>query len=97
MMLHLSLSTRVNAQTENIIFFDDFESYQAGTFPWAGGWDLVWYGVGPQYQVVTSDRYHSPSRFLQLIGKYGWSSVAERRFTDAARVIGFEAYIMVEG
>jgi len=89
--------TRVNAQTENIIFFDDFENYRAGTFPWDGGWDLVWYGVGPQYQVVTSDRYHSPTKSLQLLGKYGWSSVAERRFTTTARVIGFEAYIMVEG
>jgi hypothetical protein len=97
MLLLSSISTRVSAQTENIIFFDDFESYRAGTFPWAGGWDLVWYGVGPQYQVVTGDRYHSPTRSLQLIGKYGWSSVAERRFTAAARVIGFEAFIRVEG
>ena len=78
------------------LFFDDFESYEAGTFPSAGGWELVWDGMGSKYQVVTSDHYHSPSKSFQLLGSYGWSSVAERRFSTTAMVIGFEAYIMAK-
>jgi PKD repeat protein len=78
------------------LFFDDFESYEVGTFPSAGGWVLVWNGMGSKYQVVTSDHYHSPSKSFQLLGSYGWSSVAERHFSTAAKVIGFEAYVMAE-
>ena len=81
---------------ETVIFFDDFESYDVGTFPSSGGWTLVWDGAGSQYQVVTSSHYHSPSKSLQLLGAYGWSSVAEKRFSTAARIIGFEAYMMAE-
>jgi len=87
-----------NAQgmAETIIFSDDFESYEIGTFPSSGGWTLVWDGAGSRYQVVTSYHYHSPSKSFQLLGAYGWSSVAEKRFSTTARMIGFEAYMMAE-
>gem|GEM_PF-1886280 len=87
-----------NAQrmVETVIFSDDFEGYEVGTFPSSGGWTLVWDGAGSRYQVVTSSHYHSPSKSFQLLGAYGWSSVAEKRFSTAARMIGFEAYMMAE-
>jgi PKD repeat protein len=85
----------VQAQ-ETDIFKDNFEAYATGTFPSAGGWILVWNGKGNQYQIVTDARYHSPTKSFQLWGTYGWSAHAERRFSTNAKVIGFEAYVMVE-
>jgi hypothetical protein len=51
---------------------------------------------GPSISIITDARYHSPSKSFQLLGHYGWSSVAERHFNTTARIIGFEAYMMVE-
>jgi len=90
-------SVKTQEISETTIFFDDFESYEAGTFPSTGGWALIWDGMGSQYQVITNTTYHSPSKSFQLWGAYGWSSVAERHFDSTARVIGFEAYMMAEG
>jgi len=81
---------------ETDIFKDDFEAYAVGTFPSAGGWTLVWNGKGDQYQIVTDAKYHSPTKSSQLWGTYGWSCTIERRFSTDAKVIGFEAYVMVE-
>jgi len=94
-----SNEARVKTQeiSETTIFFDDFESYKAGTFPSTGGWALIWDGMGSQYQVITNAMYHSPSKSFQVWGAYGWSSVAERRFDSTARVIGFEASMMADG
>jgi len=90
-------SIKTQEISETTIFFDDFESYEVGTFPSTGGWALIWDGMGSQYQVITNATYHSPSKSFQLWGAYGWSSVAERHFDSTARVIGFEAYMMAEG
>lgn len=81
---------------ETDIFKDDFEAYAVGTSPSAGGWTLVWNGKGGQYQIVTDAKYHSPTKSFQLWGTYGWSCHVERRFSTDAKVIGFEAYVMVE-
>ena len=83
-------------QKEQILFQDDFEAYDVGTFPSKGGWELVWDGAGVRYQVITNTKYHSPTKSLQLLGSYGWSSVAQKRFSTDASIIGFEAYVMVE-
>jgi len=83
-------------QKEQIIFQDDFEAYDIGTFPSKGGWELVRDGRGAEYQVITDTNYHSPTRSLQLLGSYSWSSVARKRFSTNASIIGFEAYVMVE-
>ena len=79
---------------ETVIFQDDFESYVVGTFPYAGGWQIVWNGAGNQYQVITNSYSHSPSRSLQLVGSYGWSVVVKKDFSTNASIIGYEASLM---
>jgi hypothetical protein len=82
---------------ETAIFTDDFESYGAGSFPSSGGWELVWNGMGTEYQVVTDAVSHSPTRSFQLLGQVGWSANVQRRFTSSSSVIGYEAYVRCEG
>jgi hypothetical protein len=79
---------------ETIIFQDDFESYQTGTFPSEGGWKLVYNGAGDQYQVITSDYAASGTKSLQMVGQYGWSAVVAKDFQSTSNLIGFEAYLM---
>lgn len=83
----------VNAQ-ETIIFQDDFESYTVGSFPSAGGWEIIWNGAGNQYQVITSSYYASPIRSLQLMGSYGWSVVVKKDFSSSSNLIGYETRLM---
>lgn len=82
------------AGSETTIFQDDFESYAVGTFPSAGGWQIVWNGAGNQYQVITSSYSHSGTKSLQLIGADHWSSVTKRDFSSSSDVIGYEGYMM---
>jgi hypothetical protein len=86
---------QINA-AETTIFQDDFESYSADTFPSAGGWQLVWNGAGNQYQVVTANYSHSPTKSLQLKGSYGWSAVAKKDFSSSSNLVGYEVYMMAE-
>ena len=79
---------------ENVIFQDDFESYAVGTFPYAGGWEIVWNGAGDQYQVITDSYYSSPTKSLQLMGSYGWSVVVKKGFSSSSNLIGYEARLM---
>jgi hypothetical protein len=83
----------VNAQ-ESVIFQDDFESYAVGTFPSSGEWQIVWNGLGDQYQVITQAYCHSPTKSLQLTGQDHWSSVTKHDFSSSSDVIGYEGYIM---
>jgi len=78
---------------ENVIFQDDFETYQAEAFP-SGGWKLVYNGAGNQYQVITSDYAASGTKSLQMVGQYGWSAVVAKDFSSISNLIGFEAYLM---
>ncbi len=57
----------------------------------------MWNGAGDEYQVVTEEEFHSPHKSLKLLGVPGWSSVAERRFTSSAAVLGYELSIMIGG
>ncbi|MDH7477398.1 MAG: hypothetical protein QHH17_03330 [Candidatus Bathyarchaeota archaeon] len=92
----LRLNIIVRAPSETVIFQDNFESYTVGTFPYEGGWTIVWNGMGDEYQVIIDSKYCSPTKSLQLWGTYGWSCHVERHFSSDAEVIGFEAYVMVE-
>jgi hypothetical protein len=83
--------------SENVILQDDFESYAVGTFPSAGGWQIVYNGLGDQYQVISTDYSHSPSKSLQLVGSYGWSVVAKKDFSSSSKIIGYEGYMMAAG
>ncbi|MEM2704608.1 MAG: hypothetical protein QXR45_15785 [Candidatus Bathyarchaeia archaeon] len=81
---------------ETIIFFDDFESYAVGTFPSAGGWELIWNGRGNEYQCITDKYWHSPIKSLQLWGKDWWSAHVQKKFSSDSTLLGFEAYVLVE-
>jgi hypothetical protein len=76
------------------LFSDDFESYSVGTFPSAGGWEIVWAGTGDNY--VTDAYSFSPTKSLQLWGRPNWSSVAQRKFSTNAPVIGYECAIRID-
>lgn len=91
----LPASISVTQNKENIIFFDDFESYSAGTFPSAGGWELMFDGRGAEYQVVTDSRSFSGDKSLQLWGMAWWSAVAQRKFQTDSKIIGCEEAIMI--
>ncbi|MEM2129178.1 MAG: hypothetical protein QXZ70_01125 [Candidatus Bathyarchaeia archaeon] len=91
--LFFVFTPQVNGQ-EAIIFQDDFETYQTGTFPSEGGWKLVYNGAGNQYQVITSDYAASGAKSLQMVGLYGWSAVVAKDFSSTSNLIGFEAYLM---
>jgi hypothetical protein len=80
--------------SENVIFQDDFESYAVGTFPSSSGWQIVWNGAGDQYQVITDSYSNSPTKSLQLMGSYGWSSVVKKDFSSSSNRLGYEAYLM---
>jgi len=79
---------------ENVIFQDDFESYAVGTFPYAGGWSIVWNGAGDQYQVINDSYYSSPTKSLQLKGRNSWSVVVKKDFSSSSNLIGYECWIM---
>ncbi len=76
---------------EKILFFDDFESYPVGSEPSA--WEL-WFN---QNGKVTDERSFSGSKSFELLGSYGWAAHAVRQFSSRARVIGYEAHVMVAG
>jgi hypothetical protein len=73
---------------------DDFESYSLGTFPSAGGWEMVWAGTGENY--VTDAYSYSPTKSLQLWGRPNWACVAQRKFSTDAPVIGYEFAIRID-
>lgn len=77
---------------ETILFSDDFESYEVGTFP--SPWEL-WFNTNGEI-VSDVDREGSPTKSLRLWGSYGWSTEAIRRFTSNSRFIGYEVYGKVE-
>ncbi|MEM4713213.1 MAG: CARDB domain-containing protein, partial [Candidatus Bathyarchaeia archaeon] len=91
--LFFVFTPQVNGQ-EAIIFQDDFESYAVGSFPSAGGWQIIWSGAGSQYQVITDSYYASPTKSLQLMGYPGYSVVVKRDFSTNAGLIGYEALMM---
>jgi len=80
---------------EALLFQDDFESYAVGSFPSAGGWELVFDGRGNQHQVIVDTTSYSGQRSLQLWGQAWWSAVAQRRFSSDANMIGYEQSIMI--
>lgn len=90
------IATIVVSEPETTLFLDNFESYPVGTFPSSGGWELVFNGMGDQYQVITNSYSASPSKSLQLWGNPNdWSAAAQKRFTSTSRYIGYEVSMMV--
>jgi len=87
----------VLSQAQEIdIFRDNFESYAVGTFPSAGGWEIVWDGMGAEYQVISTSYSYSPTKSFQLWGRNYWTAVVQRKFSTDAPVIGYELSILIE-
>jgi len=78
------------------LFEDDFENYVVGTFPFSGGWELVYNGAGSQYQIVTDAYCNSLIKSLQLLGTNGWSANVQRKFTSDSSLLGYEAYMLAQ-
>ena len=82
-----SLIENVKADSPDIIFYDDFESYTTGSFPTSGGWELVWNGKGNSYQKIIDTESVSGSKSFQLWGVNSWSSIVQKKFTPTANYI----------
>jgi hypothetical protein len=82
--------------SRNVLFSDNFENYAVGTFPSSGGWQLVYNGMGDQYQIVTNEYSVSPTQSLQLWGNPGdWSALAQKHFSSASRYIGYDVSMLI--
>jgi hypothetical protein len=87
----------VHATNEMVFFEDDFEKYDVGTFPYGGGWELWFDGMGSEYQVVVDNVSNSPAKSLQLLGLHDLrAAYAAKPFADNTSRIGFEVSIRVD-
>jgi hypothetical protein len=75
--------------------YDDFESYVVGTFPFSGGWTLIYDGAGEAYQKVVDTYSKSPTRSLQLVGSPGWAADAAKSIHSGTQLLGFEVQIRI--
>ena len=64
----LSEIDSITFSTVNILFQDDFESYQANTFPSSGGWVS---GPGTNNDIISNSVFHSPNQSFKLNGVGG--------------------------
>ena len=85
-------------QIKQIIFEDDFESYEVGTFPTSGGWELWYDGMGSEYQIIVDNVSSSPTKSLQLLGNHemGWAAYSAKPIETDSPLIGFNASVRVE-
>lgn len=94
--LAFKISGNVTKATEtNVLFEDDFEGYNVGSFPYGGGWELWFGGAGSAYQIISDNVSASPAKSLQLLGLDGWAAFAAKRFTTDASKIGFQVSVRV--
>jgi hypothetical protein len=90
---NLGSCTAYPTEEEVTLFQDDFEAYSVGSFPLAGGWEMVWSG---QEMVISGEYSYSPNKSFQLWGRLGWSAAAQRKFITNAKIIGYEASLLIE-
>jgi hypothetical protein len=84
------------ASNESTIFSDNFDSYAVGTFPSSAGWQLLYDGMGSQYQVISSQYSKSSPNSLQLWGNPNdWSATTQKAFSRTNRYIGYEVSMMI--
>jgi len=80
------------------LFFDNFESYDNGTFPSSGGWVVKNWGNGEENQTITDKVSCYGLKSFQLWGNEGWPGAVVYRNISAIRnydIIGFEVNVMV--
>jgi parallel beta-helix repeat protein len=81
---------------EQVFFEENFESYNVGTFPSSGGWELWYNGAGTEHQIIVDNVSVSPTKSLKLLGLDYWAGFAAKRFTSTSSTIGFEVAVRVE-
>jgi hypothetical protein len=86
----------VSAPNQNVLYYDNFESYTTGTFPTTAGWILSAEGRGSSYQTITDTTSYSPSNSFQLWGTSGTSAIVDKLISSTGRYLGYEAYIKVQ-
>lgn len=92
-----SVTVRFEAKgAEQVIFEDDFESYDVGTFPSSGGWDLWFNGAGDSYQTVVDSVADSPTKSLKLLEEEYWGAFAAWPIEPLPEMVGFEVCVRVE-
>jgi hypothetical protein len=90
-----NLTRPTQSAQESDLFFDDFESYESGSFPSRGGWQLADPGIENiiQNHMVTNLEAYSGSRSLMLNKK----AFAMKTFSAQASSIGYEVAINLTG
>ena len=83
------------------IFEDNFETYDVGTFPSEGDWQLIYSGAGSSYQKVVDTVSFSPTNSLQLLGRgeEGGShraAIATKAIESSGSILAYETHVMVE-
>jgi hypothetical protein len=66
----------INTHKTVILFSDNFDSYDPGTFPNSGGWQLLYNGEGTVSQYVDNTSSVSSPSSLHLVGSGCWSANA---------------------
>jgi hypothetical protein len=75
----LSFAVLAAPPPDGVLFEDNFDSYQARSFP--SGWTLTHAGAGASRQYVDTSRFASSPKSLHLVGSSCWSANAYRPVT----------------
>ena len=65
---------------EEPYLFDNFESYEVGTFPSSGGWKLIHSGWESTYQAIDNAAAVSGKQSLRLEGAADWPATIQRDY-----------------
>lgn len=77
------------------VFSDDFTNYSIGTYPSAGGWQLIYNGAGNGYQEVVAAPQGSGHAF-QMVGSSCWSAESFHPISFPNQFT-YEAHLMMQG
>jgi hypothetical protein len=95
LILSLSFSLNVVHAGEEVIFSDNFESYPVDSFPYAGGWEIVWSGTGQNY--VTDSVSAEGTKSFQLEGLSYWSAGVKKNISWLeGSILVYELYMRVD-
>jgi hypothetical protein len=81
---------------EQVLFQDNFEDYETGTFPSSGGWELWYDGAGTEHQIIVDNSSFSPTKSLHLLGVSGWAAYSAKPIETDSPLIGFNVSVRVE-
>ncbi len=62
-------SVTSSSPADTVVFFDDFEGYEVGTYP-SEVWTEMYSGVSA---VISSEKYYSPEKSFKLTGRSNWA------------------------